>query len=41
MKIIDPERFSVENGFFFKQRGFYCNITRRKEGSDRDKADSK
>ncbi|RAQ62994.1 cytochrome P450 [Aspergillus flavus] len=41
MKIIDPERFSVENGFFFKQRGFYCNITRRKEGSDRDKADPK
>ncbi|RAQ55733.1 cytochrome P450 [Aspergillus flavus] len=41
MKIIDPERFSVENGFFFKQRGFYCNITRRKEGSDRDRADPK
>ncbi|PIG81786.1 hypothetical protein AARAC_011839 [Aspergillus arachidicola] len=41
MKIIDPERFSVENGFFFKQREFYCSITRRKEGSHRDKADSK
>jgi hypothetical protein len=28
IQIIDPKALTVGNGFFFKQRGFYCRIKR-------------
>ncbi|ROV97807.1 hypothetical protein VPNG_08651 [Cytospora leucostoma] len=31
IQIIDPKALEVENGFFLKQRGFYCKIDKRSQ----------
>ncbi|KAJ5690937.1 cytochrome P450 [Penicillium malachiteum] len=40
INILDPKAFTVENGFFVKQRGFFCTVNQRDREPVANKADS-